>query len=288
MSGTADESSSSSSLCNYFAIGSMMHPESMKQRKIAPIRSQPAELLDQRIHFFGAAGFAEAVPEEGASFHGVVHQITHETMDELDKVELTYKRKQATAKLYDGTLITVTVYYRDEEELKRCADQVDNPPTDRYLAILTDGARHFQLKQEYIEFLEQHERQPRPDPKDFLSLQIPAGIDRVFAFEEVEAGDGEDGRPLLVSIRGKVIEYVGSNTFVKTTILVLRREHGPSLEMCMSRAQYDPKYGLPGKLEDFTREHAAVMEHEFCVSLQGLDVFESFKVIGVFEQRYKD
>ena len=56
----------------YFAIGSMMHPTSMKNRNIVPLESVPGELFDYELVFTGGMGFAEAVPCPGSSFHGVL------------------------------------------------------------------------------------------------------------------------------------------------------------------------------------------------------------------------
>ena len=67
----------------YFAIGSMMNPISIGNR-IETIESKPAELLDYKLYFFGNLGMAEAIPEEGMSFHGVAHRVTPDQMARLD------------------------------------------------------------------------------------------------------------------------------------------------------------------------------------------------------------
>ena len=59
----------------YFAIGSMMNPTSLGFRNIFPIESFPGEVINYKIKFFGVGGMAEAFPEEGESFHGVVHKL---------------------------------------------------------------------------------------------------------------------------------------------------------------------------------------------------------------------
>ena len=74
----------------YFAIGSMMNPMSLKNRKVVPKESKPAELLDHRLYFFGPLGMAEAIPDEGYNFHGVLHRVDDKTMSELDKIEFGY------------------------------------------------------------------------------------------------------------------------------------------------------------------------------------------------------
>lgn len=59
----------------YFAIGSMMNPRSLANRKLVPKESKPAELLDHKIYFFGIMGMAEALEAKGESFHGVLHRM---------------------------------------------------------------------------------------------------------------------------------------------------------------------------------------------------------------------
>ena len=105
----------------YFAIGSMVNPVSLRNRNIFPQESRPAELLDHNIHFFGSIGVAEAVVEQGASFHGVLHQLDAATMEQLDTLERDYVKKTATARCYDGTLIECLVYCRPHS-LSMCPD----------------------------------------------------------------------------------------------------------------------------------------------------------------------
>ncbi len=44
----------------------------------------PAEIIDYKLYFFGIMGMAEAVPEEGQSFHGVLHKLNKDQMVILD------------------------------------------------------------------------------------------------------------------------------------------------------------------------------------------------------------
>ena len=97
----------------YFAIGSMMNPNSLKARNIIPISSCPAELLDFEFKFSGIVGFGNAVPSEGKSFHGVLHLVDADTMERLDALEIAYRRVEGQARIYDDTMVTATVYTRD-------------------------------------------------------------------------------------------------------------------------------------------------------------------------------
>ena len=90
-----------------------MNPQSLRNRGIHPISSSPAEIFGFDIKFSGTLGFADAVPSEGASFHGVLHLVDSETMARLDALEIAYKRSFGQARLYDGTMVTATVYTKE-------------------------------------------------------------------------------------------------------------------------------------------------------------------------------
>ena len=79
---------------------------------------------------------AEAIPEEGASFHGVLHKMTATDMAALDKIEMSYDKILAKVRLYDGTIKDAVVYCRNN--VTRGPD-VDKPPSERYIDIIKEG-----------------------------------------------------------------------------------------------------------------------------------------------------
>ena len=119
--------------CWYFAIASMMNKISITNRGCFPLDSKPAEIQDYELIWFGPMGMACAQPAAGKSFHGVLHKLTEEHMQKLDKVESSYKRIPSKAKLYDGTIIDCTVYGDPEGKIDHSNDK---PPTERYLDIM--------------------------------------------------------------------------------------------------------------------------------------------------------
>lgn len=140
----------------------MMNIVSLNERGLQPIESRPAEVQDYELCFFGHQGMAEARHKEGASFHGVLHKMTHETMAKLDKSEGNVTRKPAKAKLYDGSIVDCCVYAEDKDKKAAIGEgTVSNPPPRRYVEIMIEGAKHFKVKAEYITFLENHETVPR-------------------------------------------------------------------------------------------------------------------------------
>ena len=117
--------------------------------------SQPAEIIDYDLQFKGAMGMAFAIPIAGASFHGVIHLMTDDEFIELDKVESGYGRNKAKAKLYDGTIVDVSVYTQDEKKME---EQRKNPnfkefsdPSERYISIMIEGMENHGVNPEYIE-----------------------------------------------------------------------------------------------------------------------------------------
>ena len=76
----------------YFAIGSMTNPVSLETRNLEPFVSIPGEALDYKLYFYGNQGMAEAIPEVGKSFHGVLHKMSPENMVILDKMEADFQK----------------------------------------------------------------------------------------------------------------------------------------------------------------------------------------------------
>ena len=193
----------------YFAIGSMMNPTSMKNRNITSLESKPGELLDFQLGFFNSMGFAEAIPAKGKSFHGVLHLLDKETMDRLDKLEIAYVRTDGRVRLYDGanTIIHAKVYTK--ENIDSLYTQVNNPPLQRYIDVMVEGARHYAVDPTHIDFLNNCTRRPRPLPHEFQSFGRVPETAPLLSFEnDVLPFNGENNSDniLRASINGKVME----------------------------------------------------------------------------------
>lgn len=144
-----------------------------------------------------------AEAKEGKSFHGVLHKVTEEEMKILDGIERIYTRVPSKAKLYDGTLVDCTVYADPVGKIDRSNDK---PPTARYIQIMSEGAESYGVKKEYVDWLKNHEKQPRKDPNDFQFYPLPENAPTM-TMEEVKAGTGIDGAPIYYILNNKVIEY---------------------------------------------------------------------------------
>jgi hypothetical protein len=65
-------------------------------------------------------------------------------MEKLDKIESNYTRVLAKVKLYDDSIVEASVYTRPNAKAR--GSDVDKPPTERYIDIMTRGAAHFKVK----------------------------------------------------------------------------------------------------------------------------------------------
>ena len=270
----------------YFAISSMMNPTSMSLRGVKAIESQPAEIMDHKLYFFGSFGFAEALPSPGCTFHGVMHRLDHENMAKLDKIESAYLRTAAKAKRYESDeLFDVFVYTREEGKERNL--EVDKPPHERYMEILITGAQHFGVQQQHIENLKKIKTIPRPKPEEFDSFGcIPEGAKTMHRDELVEC-DGKDGRPLCFSVNGKVMRCTldpESKDFQEKVDWYSRFPNSQLSDIILPKLLFDPKYGAPEKLEDCTREHTAYVEH----MIASFRTKSEWEVIARLDRTWKD
>ena len=151
--------------------------------------------------------------------------------------------------MYDGTTVTATVYTK-----AGTFGQEDNPPHERYLDIMIEGAKHFNVHSDHITFLQNHECQPRPKPNDFNTFGEPDYDGPVLSYENDVIpynNDHTSSSIVRLAVNGKVIEIctkdVKDPLFHKT--LHFYKQYGQRIEIVYSKMLYDPKYGCPDKIE---------------------------------------
>ncbi|CAB9522818.1 Gamma-glutamylcyclotransferase [Seminavis robusta] len=266
----------------YLAIGSMMLPQSYEVRGFHPKQSQAAELLDYRLGFFSCQGFAEAIPSPGDSLHGVMHLVSIEEMRELDKIEAGYIRRLGKARPYGkdcsttNELVDVTVYCRPEGANK---EEENKPPHERYLEILIAGAEHFGVDPNYIQFLKDHDRQPRTFPSQYLSFADPPVGKRFTKFPN-QPNDGS----LLVCLNGKVIrisyplDHEHRNFFFNMV-----QKYGHHFEVGMSQIALDIKLGCIKDMKDCTPELSAYIEDRHYRFMKTNHDIKYYQVIGSYD-----
>lgn len=92
-----------------------------------------------------------------------------------------------------------------------------------------------------------------------MKFEVPEGLP-MMTLEELRAANGKDGNPLYIGLNGKVRQYGEGYTVGDQ----MRKQAGGHLELWMSKVLYEPLYGAPEKIEDFTREHCAMVEDFNC------------------------
>jgi len=290
MSEGASSAPSSASTVLYFAIASMTNPAALANRGLRPLRSWPAELLDYALRFdLGRVGMADACACAGASFHGVLHELSAEDWRALELIEAGYTKAAARARKYDGAIVECVVFSvpRNAETGRPLAwlgageDVEPLPPSQRYVELIVAGCRHFGVAESHCAALLALETTPRTRPEDFRGYPVPADapVWNEARFEaEPEAEDS-----VVISLNGKVLRVAGDwGHYLKRN-----KAHGARYELIISRTVLDVKYGTPASLEGFSREHASYIE-DFFLRGFGAPPGARVEVIALLPQRYRD
>lgn len=91
-----------------------------------------------------------------------------------------------------------------------------------------------------------------------------------------------------MTVNGKVRKFVGPKDGEPFKMAVFIRGLNVHSELGISANLYDPKYGAPTKLEEFTREHAAYIEDFVLQNVKESKQMDLWEVAGTFDQRYAD
>ncbi|WP_035588223.1 gamma-glutamylcyclotransferase family protein [Hippea jasoniae] len=142
----------------YFAYGSNMNPERMRDRGVLFKDRQYAVLKGWKLAFNKMAsdegvGYANIVKDESGVVEGIVYEIDQSGIDRLDQAEgcpTHYYRDIVVVKLDSGAEVEAVVYIANE-------NKIDNnlKPTKAYLKHLLKGCDL--LTKEYCEKLKKIE-----------------------------------------------------------------------------------------------------------------------------------
>ena len=122
---------------------------------------------------------------------------------------------------------------------------------------MTEGAEHYGVKPEYIQWLKNHEQVPRKTLEEMKYYPLPDDAPTM-SFEEVQKNIGENGGPIYFALNGKVMQFVGTNP--EQIQFTKKFSAGKHVELGLSKMLYDPKFGNPQKIEDFDPLHRATLE----------------------------
>ena len=100
----------------YFAYGSNINLEQMKERCPAAKAVGPVTLADYELQFRGH-GFATVAPKKGSTVHGLLWELTPACEQALDRYEgypRHYTKEQVSVRTPDGAVISVMAYIMAE------------------------------------------------------------------------------------------------------------------------------------------------------------------------------
>mmetsp|Transcript_80488 Transcript_80488/g.239870 ORF Transcript_80488/g.239870 Transcript_80488/m.239870 type:complete len:620 (+) Transcript_80488:73-1932(+) len=258
----------------YFATGSMMNPVLVEARDLRPRRSVPAQLMDFKLQFLGASGFAANVPESGASTHGVLHLMPPESMERIDEEERGYDRVAGVARAYDGSEIRCVVYVVNPKNLSvQEAEAVARakPPAERYIDRLVEGARHHGCAPEFVAWLRAQPCVPRKPASQLVSLDV-RGVSATWSREDLaRCRDPAVDGPWCFGLNGKVLQYTGPREGKAKKRLM--EWSGTDVTFRLAQEMYDPKYGMPRAPSDISPELALVQEDKLITVWGGTEAF---------------
>ncbi len=142
----------------YFAFGANMHDSAFRERRaMQPIEWRPGRVKGYRLRFNlegrpkGKAAPANISPDPDAEVWGVLYRITRADLLHLDWTEgvpgRRYRHLWANAEDIDGNGLRIVTYIADGKER-------DGNPSQRYIALLCEGARAHGLPEAYLRFLD--------------------------------------------------------------------------------------------------------------------------------------
>jgi len=249
----------------YLAIGSMMNKTSLNMRGIFPSESRAAGLKDYELFFGMANGFAAARHVPGSEMHGVLHRISREELDMLDRIEVWYIRDLVDVVPYNGDIklpaVKAFVYVFDPKSVENNPEQfAENPPKERYLEILLEGAKYFGLDRTFIENnLENVKFVPRKPLSELRIFKLPEDSLPTWTFEEMKEKDEENVEIVYVALKNKIVRFDLTGVIEHTHIL--KRDRGTRwAHEIASKYMYDPMFGVPRLVGDMTDEHHRYVE----------------------------
>jgi len=141
----------------YFAYGSNMNLDQMRERKVSYQNPRKAFLMNYKLGFtktserYNNIGVADIIESKGNFVEGVLYEVTEEGMANLDKFEgieqNVYKRVKVVVQLESGEELE-TITYKIINE-----DKPFIPPAKEYMDKIIKGAETHRLSKNYIQKL---------------------------------------------------------------------------------------------------------------------------------------
>ncbi|KAK3253260.1 hypothetical protein CYMTET_37486 [Cymbomonas tetramitiformis] len=133
-----------------FAYGANINRWKLEKRRgIKPVESVPGKLKEWQLSFNHRGGMGTLDQGTGSTVHGVCHLLAPSDYATLCRMEEGYSEVEVVVEAYDGRAITATIFCSLPD--RRTTDGI--PPL-RYLKLLQEGAREWDLDQGYRVWLD--------------------------------------------------------------------------------------------------------------------------------------
>lgn len=160
----------------YFGFGALMNKISLRMRGICPQSSCAAKLPGFCLVFGGSHGMATVLRSKTDAVHGVLYMVSCEEKKRLDSTESSYEELEAHVETRNGELVLCTLNVMRPDVMENFYETL---PSERYLAVMIEGATQHNLPASWIEMLRRTGCVPRSLYRSFpvsseLSLFTPA------------------------------------------------------------------------------------------------------------------
>jgi hypothetical protein len=211
-------------------------------------------------------GMAEIFEMPDGEFHAVLHKMSEEDMQALDKMERGYIRKNMDCYLYDGTHVVATGYQFDRSKLTVDAAR---PPSERYVDLMVQGMVFHGCDLAAIEEMKNTPDQtPRRKPEEYQMIEVhPDCLDEIFSWPDIHASDGLDNRPLRVVFNGKVMQFTQPSD-VPSDVIAQRYQNelknaGTDITHIPNKILHDPLFPLCSSIDEMLPEHILFAEDNY-------------------------
>ncbi|CAK9063361.1 unnamed protein product [Durusdinium trenchii] len=244
----------------YFGFGALMNQISLRMRGVYPRSSAAAKLVGFRLVFSGSHGMATVLRSSAAdAVYGVLHMVSAEEKQRLESSESSYEAVEAEVQMTrNGQRVKCTLNVM----LPDVTDSfLDSLPSERYLAVMIEGAIQHGLPKYWIEMLQTHpcaarssyQRFPSPDKQtaQWLTQEQLAGLEG-----------------LTFAINGKIFRVApDAPSHVKRQVMIYGA--GKDHTWAVAQEYYEPLHGEPRSLEALTEAHRAFCEHQLVMQYCG-------------------
>ncbi|MGH2918233.1 MAG: gamma-glutamylcyclotransferase family protein [Solirubrobacteraceae bacterium] len=207
----------------YFAYGSNMHPDKLRERCPGAGHVRPAKLADHRLAFtrrsvrtFPGSGVADLLPAQGMTVWGALYSMSDDDLEALDAIEgegSAYERREVSVTLANETVVDAIAYSVIDKEPEEV------PPSTEYLEQMLAGALACELPAAYRTFLES--LRATPDAAYRSGLLVHSTRSRAEA----------RGRPLVKVSRADASEHK-----LRGTVAVVYQGRAAHAQLCVSDA----------------------------------------------------